>query len=89
MIDGARIPQLTSDTLQPITNYKDCLTRIICNQPSINCHLKKCDCCTGTSKLMEQLQDLFDEEFQDTVTFRQWVSVDRTNLEIIQLELIT
>lgn len=84
MLDGAKIPQLTANTSQPINNYKDCLARMMCNPPSTDCHLKQCSSCPGTEILVNQLEELFEAELIDTVMYKQWVSVDRTNLETKQ-----
>lgn len=34
---------------------------------------------------MNQLEEVFETEYIDTVLYKEWTSVDRTNLETIQL----
>lgn len=83
MIDGARIPRLSKGTLN-ITNYRDCLSRIICNPPTTNCYLKECDNCPGSEHFLEELKDIFDQNMVDSISYKQWITVDRSCLETLQ-----
>ena len=62
-------------------SYHHCLAIIMCNPPLPACHLGECAYCPGISCLKDNLVTLPDENLIDTITFRQWVSVDRCTLE--------
>lgn len=83
MVEGGKLVHLTADDEHPLKTYKDCLAAIICKQPHPACYFNECDSCPGITPLKEHLQKLMDEEGIESVTYRQWVSVDRTTLEII------
>lgn len=83
MIDGARFSKLTGDSLKLVT-YKDYLSRIICNPPTVNCFLQQCDVCPGCDNLIEKLIDICAENMVEKIVYRQWVTVDRTSLETLQ-----
>ncbi len=61
--------------------YQHCLARILCNPPLPICYLGECTACPGVSKLRDDLTTLLDENLIDNITFKQWVSVDRSMLE--------
>lgn len=48
-----------------------------------NCYLGECDTCPGVTNVLEEIQSRFDENFIDSVTFKQWAKVDRTTLQTI------
>ncbi|KAJ4440816.1 hypothetical protein ANN_10662 [Periplaneta americana] len=50
MLDGINVSRLTANSEPVLTNYKDCLSQIICNPPSSTCYLKKCDACRELKK---------------------------------------
>lgn len=83
MIDGAGLARLTKGTLN-ITNYGDCLTRIICNRPTTKCYLRECESCPGCEPFVAELKGIFDENMMDVILYKQWITVDRSNLETIQ-----
>lgn len=84
LIEGANIPLLTSNSNMVIKNYKDALLHIICNPPSHHCYLKQCSSCPGPDNIIKHIQQQFDAESVEQVTYKQWVTVDRTNLETLQ-----
>ena len=52
------------------------------NPPLPTCYLGECACCPGVSTLKRvDLIELLDENLIGSITFKQWVSVDRCTLE--------
>ena len=45
-----------------------------------------CECkeCPGVAPIREIIEEAFEENFIENVTYRQWVSVDRCSLETLQ-----
>lgn len=84
MIDGANINKLSANSDLVLSNYNDCLAQIICNPPSPDCYLLLCAMCPGINKIIKYLEELFDAEYVEHITYKQWVTIDRTNLEILQ-----
>jgi hypothetical protein len=78
MLQGVKLSSLSGTSL---VNYHDCLIQILCNPPSPNCYLGSCAACPGIDVLRDNLVALLDENLIDNVTFKQWVSVDRSTLE--------
>ena len=52
-------------------------------QQTFSAHLGECAYCPGISCLRNKLAILLDESLIDTITFKQWVSVDRCTLETL------
>lgn len=81
MIEGCRLKALLKNQNKPQLSYKDILAKIMCDPPTVKCHLNDCENCPGTENLADFMIDLFDEEMIDSVTYKQWVSVDRCSFE--------
>ena len=67
--------------LSDLPTYHHCLAKILCNPPLPACYLGNCDFCPSILTLKEDLITSLDKSLIDHVTFKQWVSVDRTTLE--------
>lgn len=83
---GGKIADLTSTEEVPLKIYKDCIAVVICNPPQPACYLGDCKECAKADRvsiLKERLRYLLDENMVDTITYRQWVSVDRSTLETV------
>ena len=83
MLTGCNIPQLTMNDDSPIKTYKDCIARVVCNPSLPACHFGECQFCPGPETLKKYLQELLDTNDIDQITYKQWVSVDRTSLETV------
>lgn len=64
-----------------LLSYHHCLSKIKCNRPLPTFYLAECACCPGVSSLRNDLITLLEENLIDSITFKQWVSVDRCTLE--------
>lgn len=80
MMENCKISSITS---AQITSYKDCLTQMVCNPASIDCHFSNCVSCPGVDNIRNMLEDGFQENLIDTLTFRQWISVDRCSFVVL------
>ena len=65
-----------SDTCTFIQSYQECILL-----PS--CYLGSCKNCPGFAGLEELFQTMLDENMIDNITFKQWVSVDRSTLDTV------
>ena len=81
MFSGAGISEMIDSESVFLQSYHHCLARIMCNLPLPTCYLGECACCPGVSTLRVDLIELLDENLIDSITFKQWVSVDRCTLE--------
>lgn len=68
-------------------NFKDIMKEIMCDPPTENCHMNECVKCPGTELLKKRLLDEFEKKYIERVTYRQWLSTDRCNLETIVKEV--
>lgn len=81
MFSGARLSELTASEGIYLPTYHHCLASILCNPPLPTCFLGNCTYCPGVSKLRDDLSTLLDENVIDNISFKQWISVDRSTLE--------
>ena len=82
MLEGAKLQELAPSRLG---TYHHCIAKMICNPPLPRCYLGECDCCPGVSKLNDQIVEVFDENLIDSITFKQWTTVDRSTLVTMTL----
>ena len=82
MFTGARLSEMSSPGDINLHSYQHCLANIICNTPLPICYLGECTFCPGLSKLRCDLTTLLDDNLVDDITFKQWVSVDRSTLTV-------
>jgi hypothetical protein len=73
----AAIPKFDSD-------YKELLELVVCDPSSRSCNLHLCDLCPGKQAIQTVVENHFkdnDMEMDDEITYMQWVSTDRTQME--------
>lgn len=87
MLIGGKIAELTKNDDVPLISYQHCLAAITCNPAQSECFLNECSNCPGPSKLIDHLRAIMEEEMVENITYKQWVSVDRTTLETVTKEL--
>lgn len=81
MIETGRLSHITGNE---ISNYKQCIQKMICSNPTPSCHLRKCATCPGPQELKSQLEINFEEmghSIIDKVQFKLWDSTDRCKLK--------
>lgn len=81
MLEAINITKLTEDSESPITNYKDCLQRITCTNPSENCFLCECDKCPRIEDFSQYVQTLLESKNIHHVQFSAWTGTDRSTLQ--------
>ena len=74
------IEDVDSNVIQ-LTSPQDCLTKILCNLPSIECCLGSCDQCGDVEDLKSMLKSVFDTAAIEKVNYKQWNNTDRSTLE--------
>ena len=72
-------PLLLLHAAQIEESYKDLISVYVCNDKSKECMLLKCQKCPGKESLRKYIANKF-EDVDDVVTFKQWTTVDRTEL---------
>ena len=75
--------KLLCDALSCAVNYKDIVSLAICNIESRSCYLLKCDLCPSYDYMKAYLLGYFpdyDVDDELTVTFKEWVCVDRADI---------
>lgn len=81
-IEGACLEELTKndEDISYLNSYKTILPNIVCDTPTSSCFLLECDNCKvrGLQKLIDILIKVFDDHCIDFVTYRSWVSTNRT-----------
>jgi hypothetical protein len=83
MILGARLSPLNLvDNSEPLLSYKDYLSAMMCFPATEACHLNECKNCPGPSKIRNSIEEHFDGNLIDCITYHQWVQVDRCSLEM-------
>lgn len=80
MLDAINIKNLTKNTNVPLSDYKDCIAKMICSEPKSNCYVDKCDKCPGTDSIISLLRDQFDDACITHVKCSFWTATDRATL---------
>ena len=83
MFVGSNLDKLTTDDDYPLKSVQDCVIKLQCNPPSISCCLGECFQCGNDEALKEQIQNAFENNFIDMITFKRWTNTDRSNLETV------
>lgn len=83
MIEGSNMKNLTAHTPNPFTSYHDCLKYMICDEPTDDCYFGNCSECPGAQHLIDELEKIFEANYIDEITYRQWTHVDRTTLQVM------
>ena len=89
MLEGSKISslpifgELAGDNYHQKISYHHLIASLTCNPALPDCFLGNCELCGDKEKLEMQLSSIFERLDIDEVTYKSWVSVDRTNLETI------
>ncbi|KAJ8665461.1 hypothetical protein QAD02_007123 [Eretmocerus hayati] len=78
MLDGLGVSKFTSGKLN---NYKDCISHLVCQNPTDDCFLNRCKKCPSIESFKKRLYQYFDEKNIDQVQYRCWHSTDRCSLQ--------
>ena len=83
MINGGKLKDVIFSDGSKLSDYKICLSKIICKIPTSHCYLDNCKDSPGVENFKEQLSNFMEHEMIDSITYKQWVSVDRCNFETL------
>ena len=83
MMIAGKLAELTANREVHLKHYNHCIALVICNPPQPACYLRICQYCPGISKLKNYLNEVMDDNYIDSIQYKQWVSVDRSTLETI------
>jgi hypothetical protein len=62
MISCANLYNLTE---KQVKTYNDCMSKIICNVPSVSCYRGDCEMCPGTENLIKNTEQRFEDYNMD------------------------
>ena len=71
MFQHAKINKLTEDQDIHLNTPQDCLAFLQCNPPTIECCLSKCDLCGNTEQLQFKLEEAFDQNLVDEISYKK------------------
>ncbi len=74
---------LVGDDFHGNVNASHLLSKLACNPPVPQCLLNECPNCGKADALHLELAEIFESLDIDEVSYKSWVSVDRTNLETV------
>ena len=66
-----------------LDDFNAIIQMLVCDTSNSDCMMRKCDKCPGRQVVENKLAELFDQhEFdpEDTISYSQWVSTDRTTI---------
>ncbi|GBM57221.1 hypothetical protein AVEN_44929-1 [Araneus ventricosus] len=66
MIENAKLNTVTNGSIE---NYKQCLSRALCNPSTIDCNMGSCVYCPGETEIHTILQESFVENLIEQVQF--------------------
>ena len=75
-----RIAKLTKDITTQLSDYYVRMVLMVCEYSDTKCYFGDCSDCPGIAKINEILQEVFDQSKINEISFKQWVSIDRTKL---------
>ena len=84
MIEGVGLPNLTENSTAPLLDHNDCMREIVCGIEGLtrpNCRLGYCVLCPSIDKFKQRLRTIFTEAGIEELTYSQWVSTDRSDIE--------
>lgn len=62
-------------------DYKDLISKCVCDSKNYNCMMNKCAECPGKEAMLSMLEESEEyESLQDNITFKQWITTDRAEI---------
>ena len=63
---------------------KDCVKELQCETPTDLCMFGQCEKCLKKDVLRSNLEELFDQNEIEKVTYKQWTTTDRSTLQVVE-----
>lgn len=79
MISGAHL-----DSVEGLSTYQEIFKIMLCEERSENCYFGSCQECPGVGPLSKKIEEVFQSRSVSSVVYRQWVQVDRCNLDTFE-----
>ncbi|KAK3909523.1 DNA-directed RNA polymerase subunit beta [Frankliniella fusca] len=84
MLHGARLGDSVrlqdGEIVQGFKNLEECMSIMLSETPTDECYFGTCTQCPGTQKIKEKLEEIFNAKMIETVEYKQWTVVDRSDL---------
>lgn len=61
MLQAINLHELTKASPQKLTDFKDCISMIICKNATENCYLDTCETCPGIETLQNHISKALEE----------------------------
>lgn len=87
MLDAISIEKITADSTMKLTNYRDCISHMVCDKPSEKCYLNDCQNCVNSDQLYSHLRNVLDKNFVQMVEFSIWTGTDRCTLLTSKMQI--
>ena len=71
---------LTKDSTTQLSDYHVCMVLTVCEYPDAECYFGDCSDSAGMTKIKEIIQEAVYQSEINEISFKQWVSTDRTKL---------
>lgn len=68
-----------------LSHYRNCISEIICESPTDECHLLNCKNCPGLDKFKTLARSILAETYEDdeNIMYSEWTNTDRSSLETL------
>ena len=80
MLDAINLKQLTENTSTPLSNYKDCIEKMVCSNPTSDCYISKCNKFPGTEKIISVISKQLEDSCISDIKYSSWTDTDRATL---------
>lgn len=80
LVDALNLKKMTGGSQKPMNDYKYCVKRIVCSEPTDRCWLGNCQKCSKVEDLSNFLEYRLGEKNTGLVKFSCWTATDRSTL---------
>ena len=80
MFDAANLKKNTSDSNQPLTDYKDCFSLVVCRKAKDVCYLRICQSCPKIENFTNYIIETLEKRGISEIICSLWQSTDRCTL---------
>lgn len=80
MLEAINLKVLTENKTVKLTDYKDCVKMLVCENSNKKCYLNDCNECPGIENLRNYLSGILQEASIFQVKYASWTDTDRSTL---------